>query len=172
MFVQLALAKPWENPKDNEKFQSFHVTLIGSLEPILNAQTDYKPTEENPNVIVQTWGNNLVYNEIVIGDKHYFMGVDFEYEQECVHTAIGAPFAYMYGLYFGSKSNHMIIEYKYDFSAVPEGIDGTLEMLMVDSNGIISIRSLRGTGDLQNVQIMATTPTLGSHDGIVIGWPE
>jgi hypothetical protein len=44
-------------------------------------------------------------------------------------------------------------------------------MLFVYNNGILSIRSLRGTGDLQNVQILATA-VLGFHSGIVIGWPN
>jgi len=42
---------------------------------------------------------------------------------------------------------------------------------MVYNNGETSIRSLRGTGGLQNVQIMATA-VLGTHEGIVSGWPE
>jgi hypothetical protein len=166
----LALAKPWEYPKNNEKFQSFHVELTGSM---VISEKDYKPNEDNPNVIVQSWGNNILSYDILIGGVwHYLMGVDFEYDQECVWTAIGAPFIPLMGIYVGSKSNIWIIEYEFDFSAVSGGIDGTLKMLFVYNNGGTSIRSLRGTGDLQNVQIMATASVMGFHEGIVIGWPD
>jgi hypothetical protein len=102
------------------------------------------------------------------------MGVDFEYSQSCKYTAIGAPFTYIppFGLTLGSTSNHFVIKYEYDFSAVEDEIDGKLQMLFVTNNGESSIRSLRGTGDLQNVQIMATSPDLGGHVGVVMGWPE
>lgn len=166
-----ALAKPWEYPKNNEKFQSFSVTLGGVLPSYEN---EFKPNEENTNVIVQRWGNNINYYEIVIGGNwHYLLGVDFEYDQQCVHTAIGFPFINMGGIgyYLGAKSNHLRIEYTFDFTD-GDGIEGTLEMLMVDNNGMISIRSLSGTGDLRNVQIMATAAGMGSHAGIVIGWPD
>ena len=170
----LVSAKPWEE-KSNEKFQSFSVILMGgpvNLTP--DYEVTFKPNEENPNVAVQTWGNNIVYNEIVIGGvKHYLMGVDFEYSQSCKYTAVGSPAMIPgYGLYTGSISNHFVINYKYDFSAVSGGIDGTLEMLFLSNNGIVSIRSLRGTGELQNVQVMATASLPLGHEGIVIGWPE
>ena len=161
-----ALAKPWTHPKNNDKFETYDV--IHENLPVTDLEVEYKPNAENPNVIVYTWGDNEGDYEIVIGgDKHYLRGVDFAYDQECKWTAIGAPFI---GL-FGSKSNIWRIEYKFDFSAFAGGIDGTLEMLFVYNNDIISIRSLRGTGHLQNVQIMATA-VLGIHSGIVIGWPN
>jgi len=169
ILTPFALAKPWDYPKNNEKFQNFSAVLAGTIPNYVN---DFKPNEENPNVIVQSWGNNIVDYEIVIGEKHYFMGDDFLYDQYCVHTSIGAPFFEMLGIYVGSKSNHMRIKYEFDFSAVEGGIDGTLEMLSVSNNQESTIRSLRGTGDLQNVQIMATAPTLGTQEGIVSGWPE
>ena len=170
-----ALAKSTDYPKNNEKFQSFAVTLGAvPVNTVDDYEVKYIPNEENPNVIVQTWGNNLVYNEIVIGGvKHYLMGVDFEYSQSCKYTAIGAPFMTVpgYGLIMGSKSHLFVINYMYNFSAVPDGIDGTLEMRFISSMGTTSITSLRGTGDLQNVQIKATGGGTG-HIGVVIGWPE
>ena len=63
----------------------------------------------------------------------------------------------------------------YDFGeddGDPNTIDGTLEMLAITAvEGVMRISSKRGTGDLQNVQIMATGAGMG-HDGIVIGWPD
>ena len=162
----LVSAQVWNNDKNNDKFESYYVEHENL--PITDLEMDFKPNAANPNVIVYSWGDNEGDYEIVIGgDKHYLRGVDFAYDQDCVWIAIGAPFI---GL-FGSKSNIWRIEYKFDFSAFEGGIDGTLEMLFVYNNGILSIRSLRGTEDLQNVQILATA-VLGFHSGIVIGWPN
>jgi hypothetical protein len=164
-----ALAKPWVYPKNNDKFESYYV--IHNNLPITDLEIDYKPNAANPNVYVLSWGDNEGEYEIVIGgEKHYYKGVDFAYDQECTWTAIGDP-VFMGGMLMGSKSNIWRIEYNFDFSAFAGGIEGTIEMLFVYNNGIISIRSLRGTGDLQNVQILATAG-LGWHSGIVIGWPN
>ena len=163
-----ALAKPWDKPKNNEKFQSYHVTLGGS---IVDSVKEYKPNEDNPNVIVQRWGNNIVDYEIIIGEEHHYkLGVDFEYDQKCVWIAVGAPFIPYLGILMGSESNLWIITYEFDFSAVPGGIDGILKMLFVYKDGETSIRSLWGTRDLRNVHISATA-VLGTHEGTVIGWP-
>jgi hypothetical protein len=167
--VPLANAQVWNNEMNNNKFQSYYVIHTNTA---INSEIDYKPNEENPNVMVQRWGDNIGSYEIVIGgENHYFRDVDFAYEQDCVWTAIGAPFINVYGIYVGSTSNIWRIKYKFDFSAFEGGIDGTLEMLFVYNNGKTTIRSLRGTGDLQNVQILATA-VLGEHTGIVSGWPE
>jgi len=164
-----ALAKPWEYPKNNDKFESYYVEHENL--PVTDLVIDYKPNEENPKVYVLSWGDNEGYYNITIGgDKHYFRGIDFAYDQECTWTAIGDP-VFIGGMLMGSKSNIWRIEYMFDFTAFPGGIEGTLEMLFVYNNGIISIRSLRGTGNLQNVQIMATA-VLGIHSGVVIGWPD
>lgn len=165
----LVSAQVWNNDKNNDKFESYYV--IHENLPITDLAIDYKPNLENPNVYVLSWGDNIGSYEIVIGgEKHYYRGVDFAYEQDCMWTAIGDPIV-VGGLIMGSKSNIWRIEYKFDFSEFEGGIDGTLEMLFVYNNGIISIRSLRGTGDLQNVQILATA-VFGVHSGIVIGWPN
>jgi len=166
------LAKPWTKEKNNEKFQSFFTTHTPNPLPILLAEKSYRPSADNPNIIIVSWEESMIAYEIMIGEESYSLHEDFEYEGNAVWTAIGAPFGTLLGILpLGSKSNHWRIEYTYDFSAVPDGIEGTLEMLMVYNNGETSIRSLRGTGGLQNVQIMATA-VLGTHEGIVSGWPE
>jgi hypothetical protein len=170
-----ALAKSTDYPKNNEKFQSFSVSLTAvPVNSVVDYEIKYIPNEENANVAVQTWGNNIVTNEIVIGGvKHYFMGVDFEYSQSCKYIATGGPFITVpgYGLVMGTKSHLFVINYMYNFTAGSSTIDGTLEMRFVSSMGTTTITSLRGTGDLQNVQIKATAAGTG-HAGVVIGWPE
>jgi hypothetical protein len=165
----LVSAQVWNNDKNNDKFESYYVEHENLA--ITDLEIDYKPNADNPNVYVLSWGDNEGDYEIVIGgEKHYYKGVDFTYDQDCVWTAIGDPIV-LGGMLMGSKSNIWRIEYEFDFSAFEGGIEGTLEMLFVYNNGKISIRSLRGTGDLQNVQILATA-VLGIHSGIVIGWPN
>jgi hypothetical protein len=162
----LVSAQVWNNDKNNDKFESYYVEHENVA--ITDLEMDYKPNAANPNVIVYSWGDNEGdYNITIGGDKHYYKGVDFAYDQDCVWRAIGAPFIG----FMGSKSNIWIIKYTFDFSAVDGGIEGKLEMLFVYNNGKISIRSLRGTGDLLNVQILATA-VLELHSGIVIGWPN
>jgi hypothetical protein len=171
MLMPLALALPWDS-KNNEKFQSFSATPVPNIMSIIMAEKDYRPSEEDPNIIVASWVDEELDYTITVGEEDYYLHTDFEYEGYHKWTAVGAPFGTMYGvLPAGSKSNHWRVEYKYDFSAVADGIDGTLEMLLLYNNGESSIRSLRGTGDLQNVQIMATV-VAGHHEGIVSGWPE
>ena len=148
--------------------QSFKVIHSGSL-PV--TEKTYWPNEDNPKMIVQRWGNNIVDYEIIIGEEHHYkLGVDFEYDQKCVWIAVGAPFIPYLGILMGSESNLWIITYEFDFSAVPGGIDGILKMLFVYKDGETSIRSLWGTRDLRNVHISATA-VLGTHEGTVIGWP-
>ena len=166
VLTPLTLAKPWENPNNNGKYQTFAVSLIGTaIQSAPEYEIIFKPNIVNPNVIVQTWGNNLVSNVIVIGgDKTYEMGIDFEYSQSCKLIIIANE----------PGTHHFVINYKYDFAAVEGGIDGTLEMLFMSNsnNGVPSIVSLKGTGELQNVHITATAPTMGTHEGLVSGWPQ
>ena len=167
-----ALAEPWET-KSNDKFQTFMVEHeINPMSIIMTAEFDCQPSQEDPNIIVMTWVDSQSKYDITVGEQTYSLGIDFNYEGYSKWTAIGSPFTYKMGIFpDGSKSNIWMVEYKYDFSAVPGGIEGTLDLLMLDVNDKVSIRSLSGTGDLQNVQIMATA-VLGTHEGIVIGWPD
>jgi hypothetical protein len=64
------------------------------------------------------------------------------------------------------------VEYIFNFTTVSGEIDGTLEILPLWNvhceNLATYIRSIRGTGDLRNAQILATSGVAG-HEGIVIG---
>jgi len=178
MATPLALAKPWTNLKNNDKFQTFSVTLVPNVGNILAAvaNPEYIPLEENPNKIIYTWIEEpMTAYTIDVGSNSYSLGTDFEYTGVAVLTQIGAPFIpnpAMFNILVGSKETKFRVNYKYDFSAVEGGIDGTLEMLAITANPRgMHIRSLRGTGDLQNVQIQATGVGM-THTGIVIGWPE
>jgi len=173
-----ALAKPW-NPRNNEKFQTFSTTLIPNVGNILAAiaNPEYIPSEDNPNKVITSWIEEpMAYYEINVGANTYYLGTHFEYTGVAVYTAIGAPFTPnpdIFGLLVGSKEAKFRVDYMYDFSAVPGGIEGTLTMLAITANpGGMHIRSLQGTGDLQNVQIWATGADGLGHIGLVSGWPE
>ena len=173
----MVAAKFWE-PKNNDKFQPFSTALVPNVGNIIAAiaNPEYTPSEDNPNKIIYTWVEEpMTAYTINVGANTYYLGTDFEYTGVAVVTQIGAPFTpnpALFGMLVGSKETKFRVDYKYDFSAVEGGIEGTLEMLAITANpGGMHIRSVRGTGDLQNVQIQATGVGMG-HIGTVIGWPE
>ena len=171
MLTPLALAKPWTAPKNNAKFKPFSAVVVpgASLRVV-----EYIPSEENPNKIVNSWVEEpMTAYFITVDTVTYSLGTDFEYTGFAVYTAIGDEFTpNAFGLLQGDKVNHFRVEYMYDFIDGPSGIDGTLQMLAITSSSEgMHIRSLQGTGDLQNVQIQATAAGL-THTGIVSGWPE
>jgi len=168
----IAAAKPWE-PKNNDKFESYAVSLIPNFGAIAGATIEYIPNEANPNKIIATWAEEPMTSYIITVDGvPYVLGVDFEYTGVAVKTAIGAPFTTApTGMPVGDNVNHFRVEYMFDFGDGNGGIDGTLKMLAETTNGPMYIRSLQGTGDLQNVQIWATATGL-THAGLVSGWPD
>ena len=176
--IPFALAKPWDYPKNNEKFQSFSATFLFDYTYARNLELEYKPSADDPNIIVASWEENFLDYHITIDGWTYNLGTDFLHEGCVKRTAIGAPFLLLdpfTGAPFGSKLTHSRMEYIFNFTAVSGGIDGTLEMLSLwnvhGENFATSIRSIRGTGDLGNIQILATSGFAG-HEGIVIGWPD
>ena len=74
------------------------------------------------------------------------------------------------------------VNYMYNFSAVPGGLEGTLSMLATMKDAVGSIVSVGGTGDFKNVEVKATiSPQWYDaanlvvniyHDGMVSGWPK
>jgi len=173
-----ALAKPW-NDKNNDKFQTFSTTLVPNFGNILAAvaNPEYIPSEDNYNKVIYSWEEEpmTAYTITIEGVGTYSLGTDFAYTGVAVSTQIGAPFTpnpAQFNMLIGSKEQKFRVDYKYDFDAVPGGIEGTLEMLAITANeGGMRISSRRGTGDLQNVQIFATAAGM-AHTGLVIGWPD
>lgn len=178
---QTAAAKPWDSPKNNDKFQSFRADFTFStllMEILLNPSNwEFTPSAENPNKLVVSFEESMASYSISVGENEYTLWDgevgDFTYEGIATYTAYQPD-----TLPFSDKM-HFRVDYVYDFSAVPGGIDGTLELLYIVTNGGTSIRSLSGTGDLQNVQVQATQLVLdnppagvGAHTGVVLGWPE
>ena len=178
MLTPLAIAKPWDE-KNNEKFQTFTTSFVPNVANILAAAAtpEYIPSEDNPNKIIYSWVEEpMVAYTINVGSKTYYLGTDFEYTGVAVLTQIGAPFTpnpALFNILMGSKQRMFRVDYMYDFSAIEGGLEGTIAMLAITAeDNVMHILSLRGTGDLQNVQIQATSPGGFAHTGIVSGWPE
>jgi len=180
--VMASQPKVWDE-KNNDKFETFNVLGRASLSASAAGDWQYIPSEEKPNKIVVSWDEVMTSHVITIDGVHtYTLGTDFTYEGHQVVTlydpVINPPPVpiNVYALIASARMVHMKVDYMYDFSAVPGGIEGTLRMQGILKEGVFSISSLSGTGDLQNVQIKATSmPQSGTynfaHNGIVIGWP-
>ena len=161
--------------------------LIASMNPFqLRAEYKYIPSLTNCEKLTVSYDEIFRACAITIDGTHtYIMGKDFTYTGHVVWTYFEPQFNGPTGIYWPSSyrgSNHMV-DYTYDFSAFPNGIEGTLNMQAVfNPSGGIAIYSLSGTGDLQNVQIKAaqTGTDLADggntltvhHGGYVFGWPE
>ena len=181
LVTPLAIALPWE-PKNNEKFQTFETSFFPNIDNIMNAAANpkYTPSEDKPNKIVYSWAEEpMAAYTIMVGGNTYFLHDDFEYTGFAVLTQIGAPFAdspLLPGMLVGDKQSNFRVDYMYDFGpddGNPETLDGTIQMLAITAkDGVMHIRSVRGTGDLQNVQIQATGSGVYAHLGVVLGWPE
>ena len=172
-----ALARPW-NPKNNEKFLDYDVVVgfdpTGIIEAFANPE--FVPSIDKPNKMIVSWEEVATtdYTITVEGIGTYTCGTDFEYSGVAVYTCIGPPYEPgPLGMPVGSHQNKFRVDYMYDFGDGDGGIDGTLSMLAnTAQDGVMLITSVGGTGDLQNVQVFATSTPTGNHDGIVIGWPD
>ena len=176
--------KVWDL-KNNDKFETFTVKIKSSSSASIGGDWQYIPSQEDPEKIVVSWNEVITLLEITIDGVHvYKIGTDFTYTGRATIVLYDpvinppTPPVVVYSLIPNARMVHMKIDYTYDFSAVPEGLEGTLRMQAIltgDGSPLaLSINSLSGTGDLQNVMIKATSIS-GSpiiHTGIVSGWPE
>ncbi len=180
LLTPFAVAKSWE-PKNNEKFESFAVTAIG-IGPS-NVEIKYSPSEDAPNLVVETADENMQNYQITIdGSKTYVQDVDFTYSGHQTWMLFSPQMPIAAPIYL-TPVRMMILDVKYSYTFLPaSGIEGTIYMhaiakgeTIVDlvSPGGMLITSLDGTGDFRNVNIKATSAGGGiAHIGTVIGWPE
>jgi hypothetical protein len=182
--VMATQPKVWTE-KNNEKFETFTVKVRSSASASVGGDWQYIPSQEDPEKIVVSWNEVITLCEITIDGVHvYNVGTDFTYAGRATVILYDpvinppTPPVVVYSLISNARMVHMKVDYMYDFSAVPGGIEGTLRMQAIltgDGSPLaLVINSLSGTGDLQNVMIHATSQS-GSpivHTGIVSGWPE
>lgn len=169
-----AEAKRCEKPRNCESFEAVLATDLAAAN---------METVEKPNKIIISWEEVMTAYTITIDGISYELGVDFEYSGFAKwtvwnptgenHPLLGFPLG---------EIMELKVNYVYDFSAVPEGIDGKIRMIarikMEDINeffiaGNMKIKSLWGTGDLRNTKIEATNGGAGNpnHIGTVCSWP-
>lgn len=189
LVTPLALAKPWNYPKNNPKFEQYGVTYSFDWSNYMMAAAGL---EEAKKVIVTfeeqpTPNYQIRIGEAGPGQRVYNHTIDFVYSGVATLTVWNPVLPYVFdpndvlGTFFvqGSKQ-HFRVEYMYDFSAVPGGLEGTLTLVAITSgNSLVlggdkpmHIFSTMGTGDFKNVNVQATAGPDATHMGIVSGWPE
>ena len=175
----LVSAVPLGEP-NNDKFQTWHdvgtYSAIGGNAPVLT----YIPSPEKVNKLVLDLDETMLTYEITVGSNTYYLGTDFAYTGHVKFTFYKPVWTGPGLLPTQYKSDLLQVTYMFDFSAYLGGIEGVLNMRAVFTKGSDRIRSLSGTGDLQNVQAqLLNLPVAPSfpivtieHGGMVSGWPD
>jgi hypothetical protein len=190
--VMATQPKVWDE-KNNDKFETFQVLARGSFSASLNPNNwQYIPSLEECNKVIVSWDEVMTAMEIGVDGNTYVMGTDFTYEGRATYIFYDPVFPSPPPVIpFTIASRHFTSQVDYEYTFLPaSGIEGTIRMQAIFKEGEpssflggdYSISSLSGTGDLQNVQIKATTNNTGlpphtpswniGHWGIVSGWPE
>ena len=178
----LASAVPLKE-KNNDKFQAFSTIATFSITVKASADREYIPSFDNVNKFIVSYQENMLTYTITVGSNIYYLGTDFAHTGYAVETFFDPVFANPEKTRLVSwRAIEIVVDYTFDFSAYPGGIEGTLNMRGVFTQGIGFINSLSGTGDLQNVQVKEIG--LGEsfdpvykimtveHAGLVNDWPE
>ncbi len=164
----------------NEKFETWHdigtYSAIGGNPPVLT----YIPSPDKVNKLVLDLDETMLTYAITVGSNTYYLGTDFAYSGHVILTYIKPVMGPPGTLPTESKVDTLMVTYMFDFSAYPGGIEGVLNMRAVFTEGSDKIRSLSGTGDLQNVQVtllnlpgdVAFPIITVEHGGMVSGWPS
>jgi hypothetical protein len=174
--------------RHNDKFQTYEVKATYSFVNVILADHKYYPSAENVKKLVINWDQTLLTCEIKVGEMTYTLGRDFTFTSSKAVIVFYDPVfdpttdpTKLYPISYRSFSYR--VDYKYDFSAVPGGLDGTIRMRATGKDDVTSVRSLAGTGDFRNVEIKATKISAGDtfdpvtfvvgyvHEGCVSGWP-
>jgi hypothetical protein len=178
----LVSAKPWENPKNNEKFQTYTAVVVADwFGQVYNVELVPPMEGKYPNLAVISWEEKMLDHTITVGENEYNLGEDFEYTGFAVLT-VWDPLPVPPGNFPPGSKISFDVKYMYTFLPA-SGIEGTISMHAIATAesfddvtipGAMFVASMQGTGDLINVNIKATGGAdIGvTHNGIVSGWPE
>jgi hypothetical protein len=166
--------------KNNDKFKPFEVQLTTG--GATNVEVDFIPSVDQCNKVSGSYDEIMAAYTITVDGTEYDLNDDFLYTGHATWTIWDPelPLA-VPSLYTPGSKILFDVKYMYDFSAVADGIDGTIEMhargigesiFDIILNGKMFISSMQGTGDLKNVVIQAIGVAGPGHIGIVSGWPE
>jgi hypothetical protein len=175
------------NPYTDPTAISFHATKSFSAANIMQGNHTYTPTDKVANPVqklVISFDEKLLACDISVNGVTYSLGKDFNYtgyvEYVYYNPSFTNPvFGYLYPSAFSSSEAN--VEFMYDFSVVPGGLEGTIKMIARVRDDVTSVSSVEGTGDFRNVSIKATITTsldsitlltLVHFDGMVSGWPK
>ena len=177
------------NPYTDPTALAWDVDYSFSFMDVLRANHTYVPADKVTNPVQKvtiSYDEKPLSCDIKVGGVTYSLGKDFTYTGHADQIYYSPSFAnpalgYLYpSVFSGSEGT---VNYMYNFSAVPGGLEGTLSMLTTAKDGVGSIVSVGGTGDFRNVEVKASyiTPRWYEaatgvvhmyHDGAVSGWPN
>jgi hypothetical protein len=177
------------NPYTDPTALAYDVDYSFSFMDVLRANHTYVPADKVTNPVQKvtiSYDEKPLSCDIKVGGVTYSLGKDFTYTGHVDQTYYSPSFAnpalgYLYPSSFSGSEG--TVNYMYNFSAVPGGLEGTLSMLTTAKDGVGSIVSVGGTGDFRNVEVKASyiTPRWYEaatgvvhmyHDGAVSGWPK
>ena len=186
LLVPLASAVPLKE-KTNDKFQTYHVDLVVDASTwVIFGDFQAHPSMEKSNYVTISGPETFMQYDLTIGSHVYHQVTDFIYTGHFEYVYYDVEAWAYYGPYVwpadnSYRTNHLLVDYSLTF-LLQSGIDGTINLraVSVEGNYGMSITSLSGTGDLQNVQVKATSSNVivdgtiysGTHNGWVTGWPN
>jgi hypothetical protein len=182
----------WSNTLDSHAYTNptavaWNVDGSFSFVDMLRANHTYVPADKIANPVQKltiSWDIKMITSDIKVGGVTYSLGKDFTYTGRAEFIFYNPSFAnpalgYLYPSGFSREEG--TLNYMYNFSAVPGGLEGTLSMLNVMDEVTGSGVSVGGTGDFKNVEVKATSYNWFDaanlvinvyHDGMVSGWPK
>jgi hypothetical protein len=184
-FAGIALAT---NPYTDPTAVAWNVDASFSFMDMIRANHTYVPVDKVTNPVQKlyiSYDEKLLTCDIKVGGVTYSLGKDFTYTGHVDYIYYNPSFANpTLGYYYpsGFSSSEATVNYMYNFSAIPGGLEGTLSMLATSKDSVSSIVSVAGTGDFSNTVVKATiSPQWYEaskmvvniyHDGMVSGWPK
>jgi hypothetical protein len=176
------------NPYTDPTALAWNVDASFNFTDMIKANHTYVPTDKVANPVQKlyiSYDEKLLTCDIKVGGVTYSLGKDFTYTGHVDYIYYNPSFANpTLGYYYPSvfSSSEATVNYMYNFSAIPGGLEGTLSMLATSKDSVSSIVSVGGTGDFINTQVKATiSPQWYEaakmvvniyHDGAVSGWPN
>jgi hypothetical protein len=181
--VPFVAAAPLQT-KNNDKFDNFGVVFVCNSLTWISQNVQATPSFDQAKLVILSGSESFIAYDITIGSHTYHLGTDFIYTGHFnfIYYDVTEWNHYMtYTWPATYRTEHTIVDYSYTFLPA-SGIEGTIQMRAEGVGGYygMTINSLAGTGDLQNVQIKATSTSevvnnpiwTVTHAGLVSGWPQ
>jgi hypothetical protein len=154
---------------------------------LVKANHTYVPADKAANPVQKltiSLDEKLLTCNINVGGVTYSLGKDFTYTGHMEYIYYNPSFnnpTLGYLIPSGFSGSEATVNFMYNFSAVPGGLEGTLSMFATVKNDVSSVASVGGSGDFKNVEVKATISQYNDvanlvvniyFDGMVSGWPK